>query len=172
MTDTADTTTPSEAATRGGDVYPMISAPPRPLDLLGDDAMQLGHTINMVADLPRYLHNLYPLHAHVRHAVAESFAINAALLAQFIDEQIGDQTSDEDLAFLNELRQVVRAHVTTYGTERRDEPLAAVPAQAWRTRLFTLLDQVPLPEPLATWRADARETAGYIGVDVLGEWKP
>jgi hypothetical protein len=146
----------------------------RPLDLLGEDAMQLGHTINMVADLPRYLHEGYPLHAHVRHAVAESFAINAALLARFI-EQHPRVLTDDDVEFLDEVAHTVEAHVTTYGTERRDDPLPTVPAREWRTRLFTLLDKVPLPEPLATWRIEARWLIehGAGGTDTeLGEWKP
>lgn len=44
--------------------------------------MQVGHALNLVCELPEWLERA-PLAKHLRHAAAESFAMNCRVLAEF-----------------------------------------------------------------------------------------
>lgn len=101
------------------------------LDLLGDDAIQLGHSANMIAALPDALATYLP--KHVRHACLDAFGVHAALVARFLIDQ-GDD--DPELA---QLVHDVEQHVTTYGDARRDKTLATIDTAADRALLLPRL---------------------------------
>lgn len=102
-----------------------------PLDLLGDDAIQLGHSANMIAALPDALTSDLP--KHVRHACLDAFGVHAALIAGFL---IANGDTDPELA---QLVHDVEQHVTTYGDARRDQTLTAIDTEADRALLLPKL---------------------------------
>lgn len=90
-------------------------------ELLGEAWMQLGHSANMVADLP--LHLAGDLPKHVRHACLESFMVNAALIAS-VCQTIAD---GDDLDLCVMVQALTTAHVETYGRARLDDALVELP---------------------------------------------
>lgn len=91
-------------------------------ELLGEAWMQLGHSANMVADLPMHLAS-GDLPKHVRHACAESFMVNAALIAG-VCEPI-TEGDDRDLCVT--VQALAAQHVKTYGRARLDDALIELP---------------------------------------------
>lgn len=117
----------------------------RSLDLLGVDAMQLGHAANMVAALPDHLAK-DPMPKHLRHACLESFAINAALIAGFLIERgvVDDRLAD--------IVDFTEDHVVRFGNGRATDPLAArnpTEVKAWLLSL--LAEAVQDRQPLVLW---------------------
>jgi hypothetical protein len=101
------------------------------LDLLGDDAIQLGHSANMIAALPDTADE--HLAKHVRHACRDAFGVHAALIAGFLVDQ-GD--NDPELA---QLIDNVEQHVTTYGDARGTQQLATIDTDTVRAMLLPKL---------------------------------
>ena len=112
-------------------IEPSLEVPAMPpLDLLGADAMQLGHSINMVAELP--------------DTVDEEFrCTRAALLAKFGLTSPGQAAifDQDEWSLLYDLCHDTRVHVVTYAPERHDDPPITVDTTV-RARLLPLVDQV------------------------------
>lgn len=53
------------------------------LEDLNKYLMQVGHALNLVCELPEWLEHA-PLAKHLRHATAESFAMNCRVLVEFL----------------------------------------------------------------------------------------
>ena len=129
------------------------AVPTTTLDLTGADAMQLGHSANMVAALPDHLAGDLP--KHVRHASLDAFGVHASLLAQFLVE------SGVDDARLSDLIQMVADHVTTYGPVRADEPLVSIDTAEVRSWLLPLVaEQVAGIDPID----------GYVTAAIAGDY--
>lgn len=127
--------------------------PTTTLDLTGADAMQLGHSANMVAALPDHLDGDIP--KHVRHACLDAFGVHASLLAQFLIE------SGVDDDRLPELVEFVADHVTTYGPVRADNPLVSIDTAEVRSWLLPLIgEQVAGIDPID----------GYVTAAIAGDY--
>lgn len=108
---------------------------PRDPEELLDFLMQVGHALNLVCELPEWLHRA-PLPKHLRHAAAESFLMNCRLLDEFLrsastfasdiraTSYCGDGWSPNGMP--EDLRELVNKHVVHMTRERVEEPLVSL----------------------------------------------
>ncbi len=104
--------------------------------------LQVGHALNMVAELPTRLDREHRMAWTVRLACLDSFLVNARLLADFFERRESKTTdisarrfasrwkaSKEHRAVLHDLRDDVGKHTAHLTDARLVQPLPRIPAE-------------------------------------------
>lgn len=146
-----------------------------------DYLMQVGHALNLVCELPEWLERA-PLPKHLRHAAAESFAMNCRVLVEFMwnsgwngDVRASDYCRDgwPDGEKPAEITWLGDKHVAHMTAARIHEPLVVLTYEqrcAIRDRILEAAEQFVAAIVDETC---ADRMAGFVAhARTLGMWPP
>lgn len=146
-----------------------------------DYLMQVGHALNLVCELPEWLERA-PLPKHLRHAVAESFAMNCRVLVEFMwssgrkgDIRASDYCRDGwlDGEKPSEVTWLGDKHVAHMTTARIDEPLVTLTYEQRCEVRDTLLKTAEQFAAAVEDEPSADRMAGFVvHARTLGVWPP
>lgn len=146
-----------------------------------DYLMQVGHALNLVCELPEWLERA-PLPKHLRHAAAESFAMNCRVLVEFMwssgwkgDIRASNYCGDGWLAGEKpaEISWLGDKHVADMTAARIHEPLVVLTYEQRCAIRDSLLETAGRFVAAIVDEACAGRTAGFVEhARTLAAWPP